>query len=86
VLHGHGHHTVRNYLKSPHGKLPVVGAPSASALGRNHQRRARCFIYRISSTTDGWDVRLSVRVYSAKKNRFIPEYEQQMNVTLNGSV
>jgi 3',5'-cyclic AMP phosphodiesterase CpdA len=79
ILHGHAHHTAQSYLKSLDGKVPVVGAPSASALGRTLQRRARYYIYRISPTTSGWDVRLEVRMYSPDKNRFIPEHEQQMN-------
>ena len=79
ILHGHAHHTAQSYLKGPHGRVPVVGAPSASALGRTRRRRARYYIYRISPAMNGWDIGLSVRVYSAAKNRFIPEYEQQMN-------
>ena len=79
ILHGHAHHTAQSYLKSPQGKVPVMGAPSASALGRTFQRRARYYIYRISPNTKGWGVSLSVRVYSLDQHRFIPEYERQMN-------
>ncbi len=79
ILHGHAHHTTQNYLKIPLGKVPVVGAPSASALGRTPQRRARYYLYRISPTKNGWDVRRTVRVYSPGKNRFIAESETQLS-------
>ena len=79
ILHGHTHHTVQTYLKIPFGKVPVVGAPSASALGRTHQRRARYYLYRISPNEDGWEVWCSSRVYSPEKSRFIAERETQLS-------
>ncbi len=81
ILHGHAHHTAQSYLEGPHGRIPVVGAPSASALGRTRRRRARYYIYRISSATNGWDIGLSVRIYSPDKNRFIPESENQLSLS-----
>jgi 3',5'-cyclic AMP phosphodiesterase CpdA len=77
ILHGHTHHTAQTCLQIPLGKVPVVGAPSASAMGRTRRRRARYYIYRISPSDNGWDVRCSVRVYSPEKSRFIAECETQ---------
>ena len=79
VLHGHAHHTAQSRLKSLDGKVPVVGAPSVSAMGRTLQRRARYYIYRISPSASGWDVRLEARIYSPDENRFIPEFKRQLN-------
>lgn len=79
ILHGHAHHTAQSYLKSPHGKVPAIGAPSASALGRTRLRRARYYIYHISPTTNGWNARLEVRIYSPDEDRFIAECENQLN-------
>jgi hypothetical protein len=31
VLHGHNHRPSRDWLQGPHGPIPVLGAPSASA-------------------------------------------------------
>jgi hypothetical protein len=56
-----------------------MGAPSASALVRTQQRRARYYIYRITPGANGWDVRVSVRIYSPAENRFILEGEQQFS-------
>ncbi len=78
ILHGHAHRTAQTYLKIPLGKVPVFGAPSASAFGRTRRRRARYYLYRISPNKNDWDVRRSVRVYAPEKNRFIAESETQL--------
>jgi 3',5'-cyclic AMP phosphodiesterase CpdA len=77
ILHGHAHHAVRNHLPIPSGSVPVVGAPSASAHGRNHLRMARSYVYRIISGSSGWRVKLTIRVYSPKKKRLVTESEEQ---------
>ena len=77
ILHGHAHRAVQNYLKTPSGDVPVVGAPSASSMGRNLQRRARYYIYNISPNDNGWDTRLTVRIYSPEVDRFILEREEK---------
>ncbi len=82
VLHGHAHKTDRCKLKSPDGHVPVIGVPSASALGRTPQRRARYFTYHITPQGSGWHLRLAVRVYSPDENRFIAEDKHQFNDTV----
>ncbi len=79
VLHGHAHKTALGRLKTPDGHVTVVGVPSASALGRTPQRRARYFTYHITPREPGWHLRLSARVYSPDKNRFIAEQEHPLN-------
>lgn len=78
ILHGHAHRTLRGYLQTPTGPIPVMGAPSISALGRTPERRARYYIYRIAPGSEGWDVRLEVRIYSPEENCFIRESEQRL--------
>lgn len=75
ILHGHAHHTTESQLKTPSGSVAVMGAPSATALGRALTRRARYYIYRICPAADGWDLKLSVRAYSPDDNRFETERE-----------
>jgi 3',5'-cyclic AMP phosphodiesterase CpdA len=77
ILHGHAHRTLHNYLQTPTAKIPVMGVPSISALGRTPERRARYYIYRIMPGSKGWNVRLEVRIYSPEENCFIRESEQQ---------
>ena len=75
VLHGHAHTCNLNTLITPDGPVPVIGIPSASALGRLPQRRARYIIYHITEQDSDWRLRLEVRRYSPEKNRFLLERE-----------
>jgi len=79
ILHGHSHFEHQCHLKTLSGSVPVMGAPSITALDRPADRRARYYIYRISPGDDNWNVRLQVRVYSPSENRFITESEQQLS-------
>jgi len=74
VLHGHAHTSNLNNLKTPDGRVAVIGIPSASALGRTTQRRARYIIYHITPGASSWHLRLEVRLYSTEKKRFIAEH------------
>jgi 3',5'-cyclic AMP phosphodiesterase CpdA len=78
ILHGHAHRVHQGYLKTSGGRVPVMGVPSISALGRTFERRARYYIYRITPGFDRWTVRLEVRIYSSSQNQFITEREQQL--------
>ncbi len=80
ILHGHAHRTLRNFLQTPSGNIPVFGAPSISALGRTPERRARYYIYRVTPGSDTWDVRVEIRIYSPEKKCYIQESEQQLNM------
>ncbi len=78
ILHGHAHFAHQCYLKTLSGRVPVMGAPSITALDRPADRLARYYIYRISPRDANWNVRLQVRIYSPSENRFIKESEQQL--------
>ena len=81
ILHGHAHRAARSRLPTPCGNVQVMGAPSASAIGRNHQRMARYYIYRIAPGSNGWRVGLSVRIYAPDQKLFITESEEDFNIT-----
>ena len=78
ILHGHAHREHKSYMKAPSGSVPVIGAPSITAVERLQDRRARYYIYRISPDGGGWNVRRQVRIYSPDKNCFVGEHEQQL--------
>jgi len=78
ILHGHTHFAHQCNLKTLSGSVPVMGAPSITALDHAADRRARYYIYRISPGDDNWNVRRQVRVYSPSENRFVRESEQQL--------
>jgi 3',5'-cyclic AMP phosphodiesterase CpdA len=82
ILHGHAHRHFQSFLKTPTGKVPVMGAPSASSLGRTPRRRARYYIYRIAARANGYEVSAAARIYSQEENRFILEGEHQFGRTL----
>ena len=73
ILHGHSHHPSRTYLETSHGRIPVIGVPSASAAGEDPRRRARYHLYRLSRRSDGWDIQVSVRSYVHKEKCFDTE-------------
>jgi len=73
ILHGHAHRAARNRLPVPGGSVRVVGAPSASAIGRSHQRMARYYLYRIARADEGWSVELTVRIYDPAAKAFVAE-------------
>jgi len=75
VLHGHAHRSLHNSLPTPAGNIPVMGAPSISALDRTPERRARYYIYQITPGSQGYETSLEVRIYSPEDNRFIRENE-----------
>jgi 3',5'-cyclic AMP phosphodiesterase CpdA len=81
ILHGHAHRAIHNNLQTQKGNIPVIGAPSISALGRTPERRARYYIYRITAVNDSYEVILESRIYSPEKNCFIRESEQNLNDT-----
>ncbi len=80
ILHGHAHVAVRNHLPGPSGNVQVVGAPSASAIGRNHARRARYYLYRITPLDTNWKVALTVRIYSPAEKIFVTESEENFSI------
>lgn len=75
ILHGHSHHLSRSYLEISDGRIPVIGVPSASAADRNPRRCARYHLYHLVPKSDGWDIRVCVRRYVKKNNRFDTEDE-----------
>jgi 3',5'-cyclic AMP phosphodiesterase CpdA len=85
ILHGHAHRAARNQLPVPGGNVQVVGAPSASAIGRSHQRMARYYIYRIAPGSGGWNVDLTVRIYAPEQKVFITESQEQFRTAAHSS-
>ncbi|MGE5310892.1 MAG: metallophosphoesterase family protein [Nitrospirota bacterium] len=63
VLHGHAHRTSMHHLSTPAGKVPVIGVPSASTLGRTAGRGSRYHLYHLRRGDHSWDLRIAVRAY-----------------------
>jgi 3',5'-cyclic AMP phosphodiesterase CpdA len=54
VLHGHAHVHLLTWLDGPHGRVPAVGVPSASAAADPHGDAAAYNLYAIERDADGW--------------------------------
>ena len=76
VLHGHTHRSTFAELPGPTGPIPVIGVPSASALGRRPGRRARYHVYRIAprggaSGSGGFALSVRVRAFDPSRGGFV---------------
>jgi 3',5'-cyclic AMP phosphodiesterase CpdA len=80
ILHGHTHHTLLGHLETPFGKVSSIGVPSASALGRTAERRARYHLFRLIQNADGLDLLFSVRAYSSTQRCFCQESRQRLTL------
>jgi 3',5'-cyclic AMP phosphodiesterase CpdA len=80
VLHGHVHRSSVSQLETNAGSAPAIGVPSASAIGRKPDRRARYHVYRLAENVGGWDVSISVRVYSPEEDCLLSESESRLTL------
>lgn len=72
VLHGHAHRDSRTWLETPAGRVPAIGARSASEPGTRPLRRAQYHVLRLARESDGWRLGLSVREYAPEAGGFEP--------------
>jgi len=82
VLHGHAHFSAAAYLDPGPGRNLAIGVPSASAIGTRADRHATYHVYRIARDGGGWRLRVSVRVFSPEKGRFVPEDGRRLRLAL----
>jgi 3',5'-cyclic AMP phosphodiesterase CpdA len=67
VLHGHDHIASLNWLEGPHGRIAVIGVPSASASPAGKHIPAAYNLYRIKAGANGgWDCEVISRGLTAK--------------------
>ena len=80
VLHGHTHAETFAELQTPAGKVPVIGAPSASELNPRSERCAKYNLYVIKRTGVGWNIKMFVRGYSEASGQFDEEQETTLTI------
>jgi 3',5'-cyclic AMP phosphodiesterase CpdA len=78
VLHGHDHVRSLIWLDGPGRKVPVVGVPSASALGEPHQPAAYN-LYRVAGEPGRWHCEMVARGFSGQQRQVV-ELERRMLV------
>ncbi len=61
ILHGHDHIHSTMWFEGPHGRVPAVGVPSASAMAHGHYPAAAYNLFSITRDGDGWHCEQRVR-------------------------
>jgi 3',5'-cyclic AMP phosphodiesterase CpdA len=66
VLHGHNHKRMSHFLASPAsriegGRIPILGAPSASSASADPRQRAAYHLLSLDRTGDHWRLRVRAR-------------------------
>ena len=56
IIHGHNHRESVHFLRGPHGRVPVVGVASASAVPGSPQHLAAYHVYSIEKAAQGWHI------------------------------
>jgi 3',5'-cyclic AMP phosphodiesterase CpdA len=79
ILFGHTHRTIHSQLDTPSGLIPAIGAPSVSSISHKGDRRSRYYLYKITSTAEGWLVNLDERVFSLEQHRFVDGRHQDFS-------
>jgi 3',5'-cyclic AMP phosphodiesterase CpdA len=73
VLHGHAHRFALEYLETSFGKVPVIGVPSASCIGRKLGHRAQFNLYHCNPSANGWNLEISIWSYVPARDCFVHE-------------
>jgi 3',5'-cyclic AMP phosphodiesterase CpdA len=61
ILHGHDHVHSTMWFDGPHGRIPAIGVPSASALAHGHYPAAAYNLFSIERDGDAWRCEQAVR-------------------------
>ncbi len=61
ILHGHDHIHSTMWFEGPHGRVPAVGVPSASAVAHRHYPAAAYNLFSITRDGDAWRCEQRVR-------------------------
>ena len=84
VLHGHAHESSQAHLDTPSGAIPVLGVPSASALGLKAGRRAQYHLLRFPRGIRAGSVELEVRGYDPQQHCFVSRQRQRLQLPHQG--
>jgi 3',5'-cyclic AMP phosphodiesterase CpdA len=64
ILHGHDHVHSTMWFEGPHGRVPAVGVPSASAVPHRHYPAAAYNLFSITLEGDAWRCEQRVRGFA----------------------
>lgn len=64
ILHGHDHIHSTMWFDGPHGRIPAIGVPSASAMPHRHYPPAAYNLFAITPDGNGWRCEQRVRGFA----------------------
>jgi 3',5'-cyclic AMP phosphodiesterase CpdA len=67
ILHGHDHIHSIMWFDGPNGRIPAIGAPSASAIAHGHYPAAAYNLFSIERDGDAWQCEQTVRGFGDAK-------------------
>jgi 3',5'-cyclic AMP phosphodiesterase CpdA len=80
VLHGHGHRAQYSEVATRSGTLPVIAAPSASALGLHGADVAHYNLYRVKRSDHGWTLDIDSRRYRPESAAFTTGEHRELHI------
>jgi 3',5'-cyclic AMP phosphodiesterase CpdA len=85
ILHGHGHRALESSISREGHDIPVIGIPSASAIGHQPGRAARYHIYDVSREAESWRLQVNIRGYRGDQGRFVSQGEREYSIPFAGA-
>jgi 3',5'-cyclic AMP phosphodiesterase CpdA len=82
VLHGHTHRSTWEHMLTSRWDIPVIGTPSASAVGHRPGRRAAYHQYRLERGDSHWRVRVEIHRYFPEKEGFQQIGERRLELRI----
>lgn len=79
VLHGHNHTDTLYFEQGPRARIPIVGVPSASAIGNDGRPPAQFNIYDIARDGDGWSIGVTARRLDPETREIITLHEKRIS-------
>ncbi len=70
IVHGHGHRQMRATLQAGTWRIPVFGAPSASACYNDPEKKAGYNLYQVSRRRTGWQTRIRSFLHNDDTDKF----------------
>jgi 3',5'-cyclic AMP phosphodiesterase CpdA len=82
VLHGHDHVQALDWLEGPHGPIPALGVPSASAtmIDGHHVEPAAYNLYRIDGSAGAWRCEMVTRGFRSGADHIVELNRQDLKL------
>ena len=76
IIHGHGHRQMQAMLPAGERRIPVFGAPSASASYDNPAKSPGYYLYEVNRAASGWQTRVRSFILNQETQKFEPDLDR----------